>query len=129
MGKLGARNTWINQAMYPDPHDLSRAVIGPEEAELIGKAVLDRCDSLDGLENGILNNPLQCEFDVSSLACGSGETNPCLTTQEVGAPKTNPGSGPGNPSGSKLRKLTLNLDQLMQAGHKSGASFHIYPGS
>ena len=59
--EVGARNTWINQAMYPDPHDLSRAVIGTEEGELIGKAVLDRCDSLDGLEDGILNNPLQCE--------------------------------------------------------------------
>ena len=60
--ELGARNTWVNQAMYPDPQDLSRAVIGTEEAELIGKAVLDQCDSLDGLEDGILNNPLQCKF-------------------------------------------------------------------
>lgn len=85
--ELGARNTWINQAMYPGPNDLSRAVIGPEKTEIIGKAVLDQCDSLDGLEDGILNNPLQCKFDVSALACGSGETNACLTTQEVEAAK------------------------------------------
>lgn len=30
----------------------------------------------------ILNNPLQCKFDVSSLACGSGETNARLSTQD-----------------------------------------------
>lgn len=85
--ELGARNAWVNQAMYPDPNDLSVAVIGPEAQQLIGKAVLKQCDILDGLEDGILNNPLQCNFDVSSLACDSGKTNSCLSDQEVAAAK------------------------------------------
>jgi feruloyl esterase len=85
--ELGARNAWIMQAMYPDPDDLSRAVIEPEKTQLIGNAVMDQCDDLDGLEDGILNNPLQCSFDVSSLACESDETKGCLTGQEVEAAK------------------------------------------
>lgn len=85
--ELGARNTWVNQAMYPNPDDLSVAVVGPEKTQLIGKAVMEQCDSLDGLEDGILNNPLQCNFDVSSLACDTGKTDGCLTGQEVAAAK------------------------------------------
>jgi len=81
----GARSTWVNQAMYPDPEDLSLAVIRPEETQLIGNAVMDQCDHLDGLEDGILSNPLLCDFDVSSLACEGGKANACLSAQAVAA--------------------------------------------
>lgn len=122
--ELGARNTWINQAMYPNPRDLSEAVISPEEAELIGKAVLDRCDSLDGLADGILSDPLQCKFDVSSLACGGSTTDACLGAPEVEAarriyagPRDQQGQiFPGYPPGGELsaggwaRWLTGGLD-------------------
>ena len=73
--------------MYPDPNDLSQAVIGPEQTQLIGNAVMDQCDDLDGLKDGIMNNPLMCDFDVSTLACGDGETEACLTEQHVTAAK------------------------------------------
>ena len=83
--ELGARNTRLNKAMYPDPGNLSVAVIGPNAQQLIGEAVMDRCDALDGLEDGILNNPMQCDFDVSALACDGEKTNACLSEQEVNA--------------------------------------------
>ena len=83
--ELGARNAWVNQIMYPDPDDLQVAVIGPEQTQLIGNAVLEKCDALDGLEDGILNNPLACDFDVSSLACGDESTSSCLSAEHVAA--------------------------------------------
>ena len=86
--ELGARNTRLNAAMYPDPDDLSVATITPEAQELIGNAVLQKCDTLDGLADGILNNPAQCDFDVASLACKDGETGACLTDVQVAAAKT-----------------------------------------
>jgi len=115
--ELGAKTTWINQVMYPDPDDLEVAVIGPDEAQLIGKAVLEQCDDLDGLEDGILNNPLQCDFDVSSLACGAGETSACLTDQHVAAAKRiydgvyidGERIFPGYPVGGELSPLGWNL--------------------
>ena len=51
--ELGGRNTLINQAMYPDPADLSVATITPGALELMGKAVMQQCDALDGLEDGV----------------------------------------------------------------------------
>ena len=86
--ELGARNTRVSAAMYPDPSDLSVAVIDPEAQQLIGNAVLAQCDAIDGLEDGILNNPLQCEFDVSLLACDGEKTDMCLSEQQVNAART-----------------------------------------
>jgi feruloyl esterase len=85
--ELGAWNTALNQAMYPDPNDLSRAVLGPEQSQLIGNAVMAKCDELDGLKDGIINHPPKCNFDVSALVCTDGQTDACLTEQQAAAAK------------------------------------------
>jgi pimeloyl-ACP methyl ester carboxylesterase len=84
-GELGGRNTLVNQAMYPDPANLSVATITPEALELMGKAVMQQCDALDGLEDGILNDPPACEFNFATLACSDSETEGCLTAQQLRA--------------------------------------------
>ena len=83
--ELGGRNTYINQAMYPDPNDLSVATITPEAQAFMGRAVMEQCDLLDGIEDGILNNPLECDVDVAEFACQDGETNACLTPAQLEA--------------------------------------------
>ena len=140
--ELGARNAWVNQAMYPDAGDLSLAVIGPQAQQLIGNAVMDQCDTLDGLKDGILNNPLQCKFDVSSLTCDGRKTKACLTEQEVGAAKRiyddlyiqGERMFPGMPVGAELDPLGwtlwftggLNLGthvENFQEGARAGSEF------
>ena len=106
---VGAGMSQITHAMYPDPTDLEAAVIGPEEQELIASTMLGMCDALDGLEDGILNDPRQCAFDVTSLTCEGGDTEACLTEEQVRAaqaiyegPKDNQGSlWPGYPFGGE----------------------------
>ena len=83
--ELGGRNVWINQAMYPDPSDLSVATITPEAQDLMARVVMRQCDLLDGLEDGILNNPLECSVDVDQFACQDGETSECLTPAQLEA--------------------------------------------
>ena len=85
--ELGGRNTYINQAMYPNPDDLSVAVMTPAAQDIMGKAVLDKCDALDGIEDGVLNNPLACDVDVDVFACQDGEADTCLTPAQVEAAK------------------------------------------
>jgi feruloyl esterase len=84
-GELGGRNTWLNQAMYPDPNDLTVASLTPEAVTLIGQAVLAACDLHDGLEDGVLNDPRLCVFDVASLRCQEGEEAGCLSVAQVEA--------------------------------------------
>jgi feruloyl esterase len=61
--ELGGRWSWNAQRMYPDPKQISRPFIDENALALIGNAVLEKCDALDGLTDKILNDPLQCDFE------------------------------------------------------------------
>ncbi|HUC77595.1 MAG TPA: tannase/feruloyl esterase family alpha/beta hydrolase [Vicinamibacterales bacterium] len=59
-------NAWqltIGKAMLSDP----AAFIPPDKYPLIHKAVLDQCDALDGLKDGLISDPTRCHFDPSHL--------------------------------------------------------------
>ena len=85
---LGAGTTQINQAMYPDPNNLQQAVVGPKEQELIESSYLAMCDELDGIKDGILNDPRGCKFDVATLLCKGEKTDGCLSKAQLTAVKT-----------------------------------------
>ncbi|KAF2441549.1 tannase and feruloyl esterase [Karstenula rhodostoma CBS 690.94] len=52
------------------------------------QAVLDVCDALDGVQEGLIEDPLRCNFDVDSLACGgSSDPQRCLTPDQIEAVK------------------------------------------
>jgi feruloyl esterase len=57
--------------------------IPPAKIPAISKAVLMACDELDGLKDGILNDPRQCHFDPSVLRCEGKESDACLTGPQV----------------------------------------------
>jgi len=60
--------------------------IPPEKISAIGAAVNSACDSLDGLRDGILNDPRQCHFDPATIQCKAGQdTEKCLTEPQIAA--------------------------------------------
>jgi hypothetical protein len=61
--------------------------IPPTKIPTISKAVLAACDELDGLKDGVLNDPRQCHFDPSSLLCKEKESDSCLTQPQVDSMK------------------------------------------
>jgi feruloyl esterase len=62
----------------------SGAYIPPEKYPAVHDAVLQACDGLDGVKDGILENPLACHFDPKVLQCKAGEDNvSCLTAAQV----------------------------------------------
>ncbi len=47
-------------------------------------AVLKACDELDGVRDGILNDPRQCRFDPTTIQCKAGDdTDQCLTAPQA----------------------------------------------
>ena len=84
---LAALATQITQAMYPDPDNLLKAVVGPEEKELIESSYLAMCDAQDGIQDGILNDPRQCKFDVATLLCDAEKPDRCLSAEQLAAIK------------------------------------------
>jgi hypothetical protein len=72
------------QALTLDP----ASFIPPAKIPAISAAVLKACDELDGVRDGILNDPRQCHFDPVTMQCKAGEdTDQCLTASQAAALK------------------------------------------
>jgi len=60
--------------------------IPPAKIPAIGAAVNAACDKLDGVQDGVLNDPRQCHFDPASMQCKEGaNSDTCLTAPQVTA--------------------------------------------
>lgn len=59
------------------------ALLAPEKLQLLHAAVMNRCDGLDGVKDGLLENPPACRFDPRVLQCRSEPAAGCLTKPEV----------------------------------------------
>lgn len=59
--------------------------LSPSKLPEINKASLAVCDAIDGVRDGIVENPLKCSFgkDPSALLCKGPETSSCLTAEQL----------------------------------------------
>ena len=69
-----------------------RPIIPQSKLSLLTHAAVEACDALDGLKDGIIDDPRRCHFDPAKLACalaGSGQAArdeaSCLTAPQVEA--------------------------------------------
>lgn len=75
---MGA-HLWITQALSAKPD----SYIPSSKTQMISAAVYAACDALDGIKDGIINDPRKCRFDPSTLLCKSGDQPDCLTAAQV----------------------------------------------
>lgn len=73
-------------ALYPDP--AAPPTVPFSKVYLIEDRVLEMCDTLDGVEDGILSDPLGCDFDLAlDLPMCPEDVDPddfsCFTTAEI----------------------------------------------
>lgn len=61
--------------------------ITDDDRTLISEALLKVCDAKDGVADGIISDPLGCDFDPAVLACKQGQTESCLSSEKVAAIK------------------------------------------
>src|SRR4029077_20690009 len=74
---------WDAQATTLDPD----SYIPPSKIPAIAHAVLAACDAKDGLKDGILNDPRQCNFDPTTILCNQTNSDSCLTKPQATALK------------------------------------------
>ena len=99
---------WVANAVRKNPE----SQIPQDKYGAIHDAVLGQCDALDGVKDGLLEDPRQCKFDPAVLQCKAGDGASCLTGSQVTSlkqvygPSRNPRTGneiyPGLPVGSEL---------------------------
>lgn len=58
-------------------------IMDARKIPMLRKAVMAKCDKLDGLEDNILQDPRACDFKPEELQCKGKENATCLTAAEV----------------------------------------------
>jgi Tannase and feruloyl esterase len=76
---LAAAIVWDEQALTNNP----ASYIPASKLPAIQAAALKDCDTLDGVTDGLVEDPTSCHFDPSVLLCKSGDNSECLTGAQV----------------------------------------------
>ncbi len=70
---------WIADAVEGD------GWLPPHKVQVLADVVNAACDVLDGVKDGVLNDPRRCHFDPALLQCKAGDSPNCLTGAQVAA--------------------------------------------
>jgi feruloyl esterase len=107
--RLDTWRIWMGLETLKDPE----ARIPQEKYPAVHQAVLAACDALDGLKDGLIDDPTRCRFDPQVLACKQADGPGCLTPKQVHSvetilgpaksPKTGAEIFPGYQPGTELR--------------------------
>src|SRR5262249_42447593 len=76
-----AQSIWVQQPVHKD----QRGYIRPSKYPAIHKAAIAGCDGIDGVDDGVLEDPMRCKFDPGVLLCKNGDSSECLTAPQVEA--------------------------------------------
>ena len=71
------------------------------ERKLFMDALMNRCDAKDGVVDGMISDPMGCDFDPAVLACKSGQSDGCIAREKVAAIKK-AFAGPKNSYGTQV---------------------------
>jgi feruloyl esterase len=117
---------WVAQAVHKD----EGSYIPPAKYALIHNAVLEACDRLDGVRDGILQDPTRCKFDPEVLRCKDADEASCLTSSQVETarriyaravnPETREEFYPGLEPGSELGWATYGSPRPFSIGFDYG---------
>ena len=72
------------QALLASPE----AYIPAAKIPALAAAVRAQCDKLDGVADGVLNDPRSCHFDPTAIACKEGDADSCLTPPQIASLQT-----------------------------------------
>ena len=70
---------WIAQATHKD----EASALTPAKLAVIHEAVIAACDAIDGVKDGVLEDPTKCKFDPKSIQCKDADAANCLTAAQV----------------------------------------------
>lgn len=107
---------------------LSRA-FSDTDLKLLQRDVLARCDALDGVVDGIIQNTAACKYSPAALQCTGSKNDSCLTSAQVGA-LTRVLTGPRNSLGKALYEpYPIDAGVINWRGPMLGTSITAVPNA
>jgi hypothetical protein len=106
------------------------------ERKLFMEALMDRCDAKDGLADGMISDPMGCDFDPAVRACKNGQSDGgCIAPEKIAAIKK-AFAGPKNSYGTQVYPAFLYDAGIAETGPVpgllalgSGGIFGPYPAA
>ncbi len=100
--RAAIQHAWDVQSFLTIDPDIKKSFSVADMA-LIGAKVLEACDGLDGVKDGIVNDLRACQkaFHLADLTCKGDKTDACLSEVQVKA-LTRAFAGPHNSKGEQL---------------------------
>ncbi len=89
------------------------------DRKLFLDALMKKCDAKDGVADGMISDPMGCEFDPAVLVCKSGESEGCIAPEKVAAIKK-AFAGPKNSYGTQVYPGFLYDAGITMKGPVSG---------
>jgi hypothetical protein len=88
-----ANAPWVDQTGFTigamwNQKALSAAPVTPAKLALVGEKIMAKCDAIDGLKDGLIDDPRKCDFNPARdvPACSAGADGPdCLTPAQADA--------------------------------------------
>jgi feruloyl esterase len=122
VSRLQGNQAWTGQVTHLNEAGYIPATKYPA----LHAAALNACDMLDGVKDGVIENPRVCKFDPKALQCTGEDNISCLTAPQVEVARkiysgvTNSKSGksvfPGLEPGSEMGWATLSGPRPMALG-------------
>ena len=99
LSNINVRGVWNAQAVLDGP-----GAVTPAKMTIVADAVLKKCDAIDGVTDGLLEDPRKCDFDpLRDLprCAGSDDGADCFTPAQLNGLKK-VYDGPRDPAGLRL---------------------------
>ncbi len=74
---------WLWMATHKD----GASLIPNAKLPMLTKAAVTACDAIDGIKDGVIDDPRRCSFDPATLACKGADDASCLTPPQLAAVK------------------------------------------
>jgi len=72
---------WNDQALLAT----ADSWLSPDNIQLLDSSVLAECDGLDGVVDGLIQDPRKCNFDPTTIECANDNVTGCLNADQVTA--------------------------------------------
>lgn len=89
---------WDERALLDDP----TSYVPPSKLPALQNAALAACDALDGVKDGLIQNPRSCRFDPAVIQCEGADGPDCLTAPQVAAARRIYGPAENSRTGAQI---------------------------